>query len=79
MISPTMNYEVGHIASFPIIVDKNRVDEVSELVKKCIEISKEDWNLYEISWDFAKHPLVFGNMMNATMKKHMKNLRKRQI
>ena len=69
MISPTMNYEVGHIASFPIIVDKNRVDEVSELVKKCIEISKEDWNLYEISWDFAKHPLVFGNMMNATMKK----------
>ena len=45
MISPTMNYEVGHIASFPIIVDKNRVDEVSELVKKCIEISKEDWNL----------------------------------
>ena len=58
MISPTMNYEVGQIASFPIIVKKEKVNIVSQLVKDCIELSKDDWDAYEISWDFKRHPLV---------------------
>lgn len=58
MISPTMNYEVGHIASFPIIINQNKIDEVSRLVKECIAITKSDWDSYEKSWDFDKHPLI---------------------
>lgn len=58
MISPTMNYEVGHIAAFPIIIKQDKIDEVSRLVEECIDITKDDWDSYEKSWDFKKHPLI---------------------
>ncbi len=57
IISPTVNYEVGHIASLPLLTSNNE-QIISKLVKQCIDISKEDWNSFEYSWDFYKHPLV---------------------
>lgn len=36
-------------------MDKNHV---SELVAKMIKISINDWDSYEISWDFRKSPLL---------------------
>ena len=58
MISPTVNYEVGHVSSFPIIVDKRFMERCCALAQESINISKEDWDSYETSWDFCKHPLV---------------------
>lgn len=57
-ISPTLNYEVGHIASFPIIIDKNIVDGVDTLVKANVKITREEWDDYETSWDFSMNPLI---------------------
>ncbi len=57
-ISPTLNYEVGHIASLPIIFDDKQKDVVDELVKENISLSKNDWDSFETSWDFEGHPLV---------------------
>ncbi len=55
-LSPTMNFEVGNIAKIPTIIsDKERV---IQLVNKCISISIEDWNSFETSWDFHRHPLT---------------------
>ena len=31
---------------------------VNEIVKENIELSKSDWDSFEASWDFKKHPLV---------------------
>lgn len=62
-ISPTINYEVGHIASIPIVTHLNC--DVGILVKRCIALSKEDWDWFEISWDFKVHPLIkFNNEIN---------------
>lgn len=58
MISPTLNYEAGQIATLPIIYDNNYTDEIKSLVLQNIEISKNDWSKFETSWDFKKHPLV---------------------
>ena len=58
IISPTLNYEVGHIKSLPIIINEHRKDEVSVLTEKCISFSKSDWDSFETSWDFRKHPLL---------------------
>lgn len=58
--APTLNYEVGQIAMLPIIYE--REDEIRELAVKNIEISKEEWDSYEDSWDFKRHPLI--NMTN---------------
>lgn len=37
------------------IAKKNRVENI---VKKCISISNADWNSFETSWDFMRHPLL---------------------
>ena len=52
-INPTLNYSSGVIqkAPAPEIISSDRCDE-------CVELSKEDWDAFETSWDFKKHPLV---------------------
>lgn len=71
MISPTLNYEVGHIASIPVIipqpyiythfhkqeyVDLKEYDE--HLVEENVRVSREEWDSFETSWDFKEHPLI---------------------
>ena len=55
--NPTINYQVMNIIALPLI-DNIYIDEVVNLSKKCIELSKTDWDSYETSWDFKKHPLL---------------------
>ena len=55
-LSPTLNYESGHIASLPIIRIDN--DDLAVRVQNCIELSKNDWDSFETSWDFKRNPLV---------------------
>ena len=57
-ISPTLNYEVGHIASLPVIVDASRRDIVETLVNDNIKLSCADWDAFEVSWDFKEHPFI---------------------
>lgn len=58
MLSPTINYEVGHISSFPIDFSNDVANTVTEVVNRCISVSKDDWNSDETSWDFKQHPLA---------------------
>lgn len=55
-LSPTLNYESGHIASLPVIVSDD--GRISNFVKENIKISKHDWDSFETSWDFQHHPLL---------------------
>ena len=57
-IAPTLNFQVGDIAKIPIIFNDNQKEKINSLVKKNILISKEDWDSFETSWDFVKHPLL---------------------
>ncbi len=58
-ISPTLNYEAGHIASLPIL-DIAEKSNITDVVSQNIALSKADWDSFETSWDFVKHPLVQG-------------------
>jgi type II restriction/modification system DNA methylase subunit YeeA len=58
LISPTLNYEVGHISNLPIINNDESKGKILKIVKENIEISKCDWDSFETSWDFSKHPLL---------------------
>ncbi len=52
-----LNYNQGDIAKLPII--DNLDDEmILNKVNQCISLSKSDWDAFETSWDFTKHPLV---------------------
>ena len=54
-INPTMNYQIGDIKRVPIIFYKNKI---IELVQQNINISKEEWDSRETSWDFKKLSLI---------------------
>ena len=56
LLSPTLNFEVGHISNIPIIKKENTL--VEKLVEENISISKEEWDSRETSWDFEKISLV---------------------
>ena len=58
MLSPTLNFEVGQIATYPIIQNEERRPSVNAAVDSCRELSKTDWDSFETSWDFKRHPLV---------------------
>lgn len=58
IVSPTLNYEVGHIKTIPVIFDEEKHGMVDEKVGNCIRFSKIDWDSFETSWDFQCHPLI---------------------
>lgn len=57
-LSPTLNYEVGQIASIPVIESKDLTQDVIIKVTDNIKNSKEEWDEFETSWNFKKHPLI---------------------
>ena len=57
MIAPTVNFEVGQIATIPCIEPGNfNVTPIERL----IEIFCVDWDSHETSWDFARPPYLRG-------------------
>lgn len=58
IISPTLNYETGHIGILPVIDSRRQSLCVERLVQENIGLSQEDWDKYETSWSFRRHPLV---------------------
>lgn len=60
IISPTLNYNENHIGSIPVLFEKVQENSkfIEEKSKENIRISKEDWDSFETSWDFKRHPLV---------------------
>lgn len=52
-----IHYSAGAIEHIP--VDTKIFDDyILNLSMKCLELSKEDWDSFETSWDFTKHPLL---------------------
>ena len=56
VLSPTLNFEVGNIAKIPMIIKEE--EKVLSYTKKCIQISKNDWDSFETSWNYKQHPLI---------------------
>lgn len=57
ILSSTLALNVYDINRIPIIKDYN-YSTVDLIVKEAIKLSKEDWDSFEISWDFSRHPLI---------------------
>ena len=60
ILAPTINFQAGDISRLPIIFPKDEsiVTTINSLVEQNISLSKTDWDSFETSWDFKKHPLV---------------------
>ena len=57
-LSPTLNYEVGHIGTIPILDEVLSNCEAYNIVLRNKQLSRDDWDSFETSWDFNKHPLL---------------------
>lgn len=58
ILNPTINMNAGDVAKVPIIIRTDKVLQVEMLVDNMISPSKEDWDSFETSWDFKKHPMI---------------------
>lgn len=56
MLNPTLTFQTGDISKIPVIVENN--DIVINIVDQTIALSQTDWDSFETSWDFKRHPLV---------------------
>ena len=56
LLNPTLNFVASTVGSIPIVIDNE--NSVRDIVLGSVELAKTDWDSYEISWDFKKHPLI---------------------
>ena len=56
MLNPTLNTNIGDVMAQPLIIE--RKEEVVALTQKSIYEAQNDWNSFETSWEFRRHPLI---------------------
>ena len=73
-LCPTIHFQWGDIAKLPILIKNDYI--VERISKDCIALSRQDWDSFELSWDFVCHPLVavrddlaFGQFAEARREK----------
>lgn len=61
-LSPGTNYGPEQIKLLPFM--KNAFDnDIYSIARQNVDISKNDWDVFETSWDFNKHPFLGGTTM----------------
>ena len=63
VICQGLHYSTGHIPNIPFIYRND--EKIQALVHHCLSLSKQDWDSFETSWDFQRHPLVVPAVENG--------------
>jgi len=58
IVAPTINYQCGDIANIPVISSNDETENIESVVEFNISLSRADWDSFETSWDFTRHPLI---------------------
>ena len=62
LLNPTLNVTPIIVKKLPYtLLDKDKIATIESEVKQNISLSKSDWDAFETSWDFTKHPLVVNS------------------
>lgn len=55
----TLNTTAEDFKAIPLIcISNDEKEKVISIAKKCEELSKKDWDSFETSWDYKRHPLI---------------------
>jgi len=65
VLNPTFHVKINDIIRIPIVV--SRVNEIVNIVTKAVNISRDDWDSHETSWDFKTSPLFDGLLGDLNM------------
>ena len=69
ILNPTLTFNIENVAAIPVIIDKNKKKQIEFTAADNIRLSKTDWDSFETSWDFTRHPFIkaitkYPNMMD---------------
>ena len=64
--NPTINFQCGDVRSLPFEPELLKNEELKALVEENVRLAKEDWDSFETSWNFARHPLCYGTSLRNT-------------
>ncbi|MGV8148995.1 MAG: BREX-1 system adenine-specific DNA-methyltransferase PglX [Alkaliphilus sp.] len=75
MLNPTINIQVGDLKKIPVIItdDSEKIDLINRIVNENIELSRDNWNMYEISWEFIKHAFILFSDESTLIRKTYAN------
>lgn len=63
VLAPTLDYSQGPVGCAPFPADMDSV--VADKVKSAVQIARNEWDSFELSWDFIEHPfLVLQKRLN---------------
>ena len=62
ILAPTINFQAGDIGRLPIVDYGVETDTIRALVTSNIDESTLDWDSFETSWDFQRHPLAVSSI-----------------
>ena len=73
-LNPTINVLTGNILSLPIIISETNEKKINDIVKQNVNYCKNDWDSFETSWDFKRHPLIeFINSISSGLSDNYNN------
>lgn len=58
IIAPTLDYNIGQIINVPCLPFDNFESYVEKIAEQNVSICMTEWDSFETSWDFKKHPLI---------------------
>lgn len=69
IFNSTMHFLVGQMNQLPVIERTEDNEKIEFIVKNNVTLSKADWDSFETSWDFTRHPFIkaitkYPNMMD---------------
>ena len=68
-LNPTMSFTNGDIIRIPVcFCNDGKRECINKIVENNVIISKSDWDSFELSWNYKKHPLV--KLAKKTIKKN---------
>ncbi len=57
-LSPTLDFNQGAMGKIPVLLDRAVFDSVEKTSEINCCLCKSDWDSFETSWDFQRHPLL---------------------
>ena len=64
--SQTLDFKPGRISELPMKIEDNFFEMITSLSRDAVTISKNDWDSFEVSWDFERHSLLNGPTMQSS-------------
>ena len=73
ILNPTLHLQIGDLVKVPYFIIKN--EKFNILVQQNIDISKEEWDSRETSWDFEKLSLIDGKDLKTAYENYCNHWR----